>query len=155
VLSQYKDHPNILGWYLMEEPTGTFWKKNMSGAFLRFEQQKAAIKKVDATHPVFVLDCPWIAPPATDWWVKWNSAGDISAHDNYAFDYRSETLAKVNGDGGDIPATVGLAVKINNESKPIWVCLQAFESGSWLMPTRRQLRAEAYTALIHGATGIM
>ena len=48
-----------------------------------------------------------------------------------------------------------LALVENHESKPIWVCLQAFESGSWLMPTRRQLRAEAYTALIHGATGIM
>lgn len=50
---------------------------------------------------------------------------------------------------------MGLAASINNESKPIWLCVQAFEGSKWLMPTPREMRAQVYTALIHGATGII
>ena len=131
------------------------WSKNISAAFDTYRAQYAAIKAVDTTHPVFVLDCPWITAPATEWWVRWNSYGDVSAHDNYAFDYRSTSLGHINGDGGGIPQTVGLATAINNESKPVWACLQAFESGSWLLPTPREMRGQVYAALIHGATGII
>jgi hypothetical protein len=51
----------------------------------------------------------------------------ICHSDNYPFDYRSQSLATVNGDGGDIPGSVGLAAKVNDEKKPIWLCVQTFE----------------------------
>eukprot|EP01050_Picozoa_sp_SAG11_P013450 SAG11_NODE_1573_length_4664_cov_3.235487_2_plen_334_part_00 len=117
----YKDHPALLGWMLDEEPTGEYWAKNMSGKFLDYQANYKSIKAIDPVHPVFPLDCPWIAQPATEWWKKWNSAGDVSAHDNYAFDFRATSLATINGDGGGIDQTVGLAASINNESKPVWL----------------------------------
>ena len=75
-----------------------------------------------------------------EWWRKWNSFGDISSHDNYPFDYRSTSLAQINGDGGGIPQSVSLAVQINEEKKPIWLCVQTFESGNWLMPSAPMAR---------------
>ena len=57
--------------------------------------------------------------------------------------------------GGGIPQTVGLATKVNNESKPVWLCVQAFEAGRWLMPTVREMRGQVYAGIIHGATGII
>ena len=77
-----KDHPALLGWMLDEEPTGEYWAKNMSGHFLDYQANYKSIKSIDPVHPVFPLDCPWIMEPATEWWKKWNSAGDVSAHDN-------------------------------------------------------------------------
>lgn len=71
------------------------------------------------------------------------------------FDYRSTSLAHINGDGGGIPQTVGLAVSSNNESKPIWLCVQAFESGNWLMPSVREMRGQLYTGIVSGSTGII
>jgi hypothetical protein len=57
--------------------------------------------------------------------------------------------------GGGIPQSVGLAARINSEQKPVWLCVQTFESGNWLMPSPRELRTQVYTGIVHGATGIM
>ena len=50
-----------------------------------------------------------------------------------------------------------LAVSANAEKKPVWLCIQAFEGTAgprfyWTMPTERQLRAQAFAGIIHGAT---
>ena len=79
----------------------------------------------------------------------------MSSHDNYPFDYRSTSLAEVNGDGGGIPQSVGLAAQINDYKKPLWLCVQTFESGNWLMPSARELRTQVYTSIVSGATGII
>eukprot|EP01043_Picozoa_sp_COSAG02_P024490 COSAG02_NODE_1339_length_13187_cov_610.871027_9_plen_230_part_00 len=71
------------------------------------------------------------------------------------FDYRSTSLAHINGDGGGIPQTVGLAVSSNNESKPIWLCVQAFEGGNWLMPSVCEMRGQLYTGIVSGSTGFI
>jgi hypothetical protein len=105
-----RDHPNMLGWFLREEPTGEFWAKNMSGEFSDYKAEYAKVKAEDPKHPIFILDCPWITEPATPWWIKWNTYGDVSSHDNYPFDFHSTSLAHINGNGGGIPQTVGLAV---------------------------------------------
>ena len=113
-VEQYKDHPAMLGWYLYEEPTGAEWdlkqspsnQTKMQLAFDSYMNQTKAIKAIDPVHPVFILDCAWFQPPATEWWTKWNSFGDVSSHDNYPFDYRSRSLASVNGDGELHPVSV-------------------------------------------------
>ena len=50
---------------------------------------------------------------------------------------------------------MGLAARVNSETKPVWLCVQSFESGNWLMPSPRELRTQVYTGIVHGATGIM
>ena len=87
---------------LVRQPT---WRVNSSHWELHQE-----VKAEDPKHPIFILDCPWITEPATPWWIKWNTYGDVSSHDNYPFDFHSTSLAHINGNGGGIPQTVGLAV---------------------------------------------
>jgi hypothetical protein len=151
----YRDHPAVLAWYLDEEPTGSYWgnKKPMADFFADFVHRRDDIRKLDPRHPVFALDVPWITPPGLEWWSKWNTAGDVSAHDNYPITPKHRTISFENG----IPQTVSLAVKLNNQKKPVWLCAQAFEVYSAQfpcnMPTPRELRAMTFAAFIHGATG--
>ena len=58
-----------------------------------------------------------------------------------------------------IADTVGLAVEVNHQQKPVWLIVGAFEqpgggSFPFRFPTPMQLRACVYAGLIHGATGI-
>jgi hypothetical protein len=151
----YRGHPAILAWYLDEEPTGAHWDKDMAGHFQAFVKRREEIRAADAKHPVFALDVPWITPPATEWWVKWNTAGDVAAHDNYPINQHRQSLSFDQG----IPESVSLAVKSNDQKKPVWVCLQAFEQHDqrfqFSMPSPRQLRCMAYASIAHGATGLM
>ena len=50
---------------------------------------KLALKSVDRLHAVFNIDSAWTDSDGhTDprpWWLRWNTDGDVSAHDNYPF----------------------------------------------------------------------
>lgn len=155
-LRKYANDPNILGWYLYEEPTGTFWGSDMDGKFATFQKRMEEIKAIDKIHPVFNIDVPLIVPPHTSWWVKWNTIGDVSAHDNYIL---KPGVTSLSGPMG-IAETVSLAVESNKEQKPVWFVVQAFENAGtgdfyWSMPNAREERAMVYSAIIHGATGII
>ena len=169
-VQKYRDHPNILGWYLEEEATGNYWnasdptQQSEEKHFDAYVALTKEIKAIDPTYPVFMMDgstdgATQLTPPTNAWWRRWNTYGDVSSHDQYPFDGRSLWLAELNGqfpggNGGRLPQSVKTAVSDINASKPLWVCLQAFESAGWIMPTPRQLRGQIYAALIHGATGV-
>lgn len=162
VAAQLKDHPNWLGNVWKDEPTSSFWGKDMTGKYREFLDYKARINKAAPGRAVFINDVPWITQPATPWWVKWNTAGDISAHDNYPVmnrKQRAKTLGNETKKTG-IPDSVSFAVEVNKEIKPVWIIVGAFltkghGSFPYRMPTPMQLRAQVYAATIHGATGII
>ena len=81
--AQFREHPSWLGNCWHDEPTGGFWGKDMEGKFAEFQEYKGRINAAAPGIPVFINDVPWITPPATGWWVKWNTAGDVACHDNY------------------------------------------------------------------------
>lgn len=160
VVTTLKNHPATLGWYMIDEPMN-FWNNDMQGHYDAYIARKSQVKAIDPAHPVFINDCAWTMPPVADWWVLWNTSGDVSCHDNYPISGPgANTLSFVNG----IPETVSLAVSINNQSKPFWFIAQAFEGFSgtptdptwrWRLPTPAQERCMVYTSIIHGATGII
>ncbi|MHB0959328.1 MAG: hypothetical protein ACYC0X_23345 [Pirellulaceae bacterium] len=153
-LAKVKDHPNLLGNVWMDEPTGNLWGKDMEGPFRAFLEYKAKANRLAPNMRVFINDVPWIDPPATEWWTKWNTAGDVSCHDNYPIKHSAQTRSI-----HAIADTVGLAVDVNHQQKPVWLIVGAFEqpgggSFPFRFPTPMQLRACVYAGLIHGATGI-
>ena len=153
-LAKIKDHPNLLGNVWTDEPTGSFWGKDMEGQFRAFLEYKAKANRSAPNLRVFINDVPWIDPPATEWWTKWNTAGDVSCHDNYPIKHSAQTRSI-----SAIADTVGLAVEVNDQKKPVWLIVGAFEqpgggSFPFRFPTPMQLRACVYAGLIHGATGI-
>lgn len=154
-VAAHRDDPAILAWYLVEEPTGRFWGEQMETHFQAFVKRRQRVRGIDPDRAIFALDVPWITDPATEWWVKWNTAGDVSVHDNYPINQHRQTLTFNQG----IPESVSLAVSSNRQAKPVWICLQAFEQNdqrfNFNMPSPAQLRAMAYASLVHGATGVM
>ena len=128
-----KDHPSILAWYLDEEPIGQYWSNDMAGHYEKFLARRDAIKKIDPVHPVFPLDTAWIIAPATDWFLKWNTAGDVTSHDNYPVNQHHQSLSYNQG----IPESVSLVVKANHEQKPMWFCLRDLRGPRHATPPSR------------------
>ena len=86
-------------------------------------------------------------------WTNWNTAGDFSSHYNYPIGPVNQSINRgiaasaLNG----IPQTVSLAVESNNETKPVWLVVSAFElvcapdaEKPYRFPTPMQLRAQVY-----------
>lgn len=160
--ARLKDHPAWLGNCWKDEPTGSLWGKDMDGAYRDFLAYKQRLNEVAPGRAVFINDVPWVTAPATAWWTKWNTAGDVSCHDNYpilARKHRSPTIGD-EGSRSGIPTTVGLATAVNKEAKPVWLIVGAFSQRShgafpFRFATPMELRAQVYAGLIHGATGII
>jgi hypothetical protein len=162
VLARIKDHPNLLGNVWMDEPIGRLGSEDMDALFGKFTAYREKVNAVAPDLPVFINDAPWIMPPATSWWVKWNTAGDVSCHDNYPILNRTARAQSIGADPNGIPQSVALAVAANDERKPVWLIVGAFEQPGeygqafpFRYPTPEQLRACVYAGIIHGATGIV
>jgi hypothetical protein len=154
MLRELAKSPALLGYTMDDEPINHLGP----GLEKRFEEIKAdaaKIRAVDKTHPIFFVDSGWILPPARDWWIKLNTWGDISSHDSYPINGRNTSLSMEQG----IPQTVSLAVSSNDQQKPVWFVVQNHEwpnpNYGLIFPTIAQQRCMVYTALIHGATGII
>lgn len=153
---------HLLGnvWY--DEPIGKLGSVDMEALFAEFNAYRAEIHAVAPKLPVFINDAPWIMPPATDWWLKWNAAARISCHDNYPIMNKKHRARSIGAEPNGIPQSVSLGVSNGEEKRPQWLIVGAFdqpgeygESFPFRFPTPQQLRAQVYAGIIHGATGII
>ncbi len=155
-VARYKSDPNLLGWYLDEEPTHQIFlemvrtgnRDLMGDRYEAYLARRAAIRAIDPHHPIFPLESGWIPPGMRHWWETWNRAGDVVVYDHYPLEPKTtdiEIFAK----------RVSAAARLNRESKPLWLTVQAYGSAGGALPTAEQLRGMVFTALIHGATGII
>jgi hypothetical protein len=162
-LKAIKDHPNLLGNMTLDEPIAKLGTGDMDQMFADFLAYKKLAEEIAPDMPVFVNDAPWIVPPATEWWIRWNSAGDVSCHDNYPIwpVTRSLNFGTSGSVPNGIPQSVALAVKANEQQNPVWLLVGAWDDLDpptarfpFRYPTPMQLRALVYSGVIHGATGI-
>ena len=155
-VATFASDPSILGWYLDEEPTHrTFLEMAktgnsnlMSERYQTYLARKAAIKAIDPRHPVFPLESGWIPRGYEEWWERWNRSGDVLVYDHYPLE----------PDARDIEALadrLSLAVRISEGKRPVWLTVQAYAGDRGVLPTPEQLRGMVFTAIIHGATGII
>jgi hypothetical protein len=142
--------PAILAWKAEDEPSGC--TSNCDLRSVIYNNLQAAIQQVDSVHPVFNVD---LSPPATGStgvWSSWNSISPIASNDNYPVG--TGTLNTLENSATGYVALGAL----NSYSHPVWIMPQAFSGAvgnfQWSMPSVTQLRAEVFTALVHGATGI-
>lgn len=155
-------HPNLLGNVWHDEPIGKLGSVDMDALFAAFQAYRARVHAAVPELPIFINDAPWIMPPATEWWLKWNAAGEISCHDNYPIMNKKHRARSIGAEPNGIPQSVSLGVANVQEQKPQWLIVGAFEqpgefgeSFPFRFPTPAQLRASVYAGLIHGATGII
>jgi len=161
-LESIKDNPFVLGNVWKDEPIGGVGSIDMDKLFGEFMDYREKAKKIAPDLNIFINDAPWIMPPAATWWVKWNTAGDVSCHDNYPIMDHSKRAESIGSDPNGIPQSIALAVAANKEKKPVWLIVGAFDqpgeygqSFPFRYATPEQLRACVYAGIIHGATGII
>jgi len=153
-ISALASRPELLAWYLDEEPSLHLTPDQQPAALAAFRSRYRQLHTLDPRHPVLVLDYPAFQGRQRETWLAWARAGEISAHDNYPLRLQpEETLDQPNG----IPASVALALQATRQAKPLWLVVQAMASPGhrWRMPEPEELRAMVYAGLIHGATGIV
>ena len=160
---------HILGNCFKDEPiglVGSYYEDNTPKSdkiFKEYTDYKTHAQEINPKLKIFVNDCTWNSEPATSWWVKWNTAGDIQCQDAYPITLDEEgatrTLAHNNI---DLPNSVAWATAINKEQKPVWLIVGPFSQvdnyggGScFRWPTPNQLRSCVYAGIEHGATGII
>lgn len=158
--ASYGTHPALLGWDVFDEPDSDGNFGAYPGRFEAYERYRAGIRAYDPVRPIFVNTVAWIHAGHANrpWWIKWHQAGDVSCHDNYPIVHaQTPTQSLLDPQWGQgLPETTSLAVEATGGRKPVWVILQAYgqPDGRWRYPLPAEARCMAYTALVHGATGL-
>jgi len=145
--------PTVLAWYLDEEPTFLYPPEETQQRLASFRRNRDAIRRIDKYSPIFVLDGPPTEVNRARW-NRWNRAGDITSHFNYPVTVKS---LRDYGPVERVAKTTAIARDLVDGARPVWIVLQAFggEARGWRMPRPATLRAMAYAAIVHGATGLV
>ena len=145
ILTHYRSNPNLLFWYIADEPSGP-----IDPLMTRYETWAA----VDPTHPYFLLQ----NKPAE--FMRHAAACDIYATDPYPIRFDAQAdLTHV------ARYTEGAVAAVFNR-KPVWVALQCYtvkavseagkpSDGRPRLPTQAELRCMSYMALACGARGLL
>jgi hypothetical protein len=163
-VAQMASDPAILAWKAEDEPSAC--SSNCAQRQANYKGLVTAIGQVDAVHPVFAVDNTASADAAESaLWTWWNTTWPIASNDDYPFTNATPetpaTTTTLARSALDYQTLVDGNVAVGRATlykTPIWIWLQTF-SGTignfpWAMPTPSQVRAQAYTALVHGSTGI-
>lgn len=146
-------NPAILAWKGEDELSGC--PANCQQRADIYQSLVTAINQKDPVHPVFNIDTKPPVPVTSTWLSMNTPASSVASNDNYPFS--APTLPNTLADSAGAFKTLW---QVNSQNlTPLWIMPQAFSgtagSWSWTMPTAGQLRAEVFTSLVHGATGIM
>lgn len=128
-VTQFKDHPAIFGWSLMDEPTPAAWE-DLKRAYIE-------IRKIDPNHPVFIT-------MNSNFETSGRFADTISA-DSYPYGFSPFTTTDFKN--------VDKVVNIVRNRKPVYDLLQAFDYRN-SYPTANEMRNMMYQNFWAGAEGI-
>jgi hypothetical protein len=152
---RFKDDHRVLGWQFGDEPLGNALANGMDPDMVLSVLRDLFLFYSPKTSQqlLFVEVPPWSGNMT--WWPEYISAMDLGCHDNYP-KFLGTQLTSLE----TIANSVSLQTSVLSESKPSWLVVQAFsQTGGgnfqWEMPTPREAKAMVYTAIIHGATGIV
>jgi hypothetical protein len=144
-----KDDPRVLAWWLDDEPLNMA-VKSLTVPDLSYD----AISHVYQEHnnqtdrPFFITEA--FLKDAGPWWERFLNLGDIVST------YYYPISAWWKGSLANTADAVRSMVEAVDGSKPAWFVPQAWMgTGGWIYPTPSEERAQVYTAIIHGATGLL
>ncbi len=130
-ITALKDHPALLCWYVMDEPSGD--------AFAEADARLQIAHELDPRHPAFIN---YLGNKLED------QSGDIYSTDVYPIPHSTPM--------GAISAVARMKAAAEIERKPVWMWLQGTGYAYWMdrEPTPRELSCMVYGSLIAGARGI-
>ncbi len=135
-VERYRDHPALLAWYLIDEPTETGVAARHTRAAYR------QVRELDPYHPVYLVNNrPYAYADHID-------ASDILGIDVYPIPRYPITRVR---------EYMQEARGVSLGRKPVWLVAQAFGGVEhWpRSPTPGELRNMVYQGVVHGARGIM
>jgi hypothetical protein len=144
----YKDNPRVLAWLLYDEPVGIMKYLPETPDLLPAIQAIYDAHK-DGTEQLLFIDEQSL-PDHPDWPAAVTMT-DVAAHYAYLKSVFSPTASLE-----PIARSVALQTALVNEAKPSWFLPQAYHGYPVAaFPTPAKARAQAYAAIIHGATGLI
>jgi hypothetical protein len=145
--------PAILSWMIEDEPSEFVAEADTPARLAAFANLSRTLRAIDPRRSLMVVDVSGTAPRHAARWRQWLQAGDVSALFVYPL---AERLRPVR-DFNRIALSISEAVRRTGQAKPIWFIAQAFIDPvrGWYLPTYDELRGMIYTALVHGATGVI
>jgi hypothetical protein len=149
LFQRYKSDPRVLAWWLDDEPL------NMAVRSLTTpEPSYDAITSVYNEHkgqtnrPFFITEAS--LKEVGPWWARFLNLGDVTSAYLYP-----KTLSW-DASWSHTADTVRSMVEAVGGRKPAWFVPQAWMGiDTWVYPTPLEERAQVYTAIIHGATGLL
>jgi uncharacterized membrane protein len=144
-----KNDPRVIAWWLDDEPLHMAVKSLTTP-----EPSYDAIAQVYGQHKSQTSQAFFITEAMTQgtgpWLDRFLNLGDIASTYLYP---KTTWWTPAWGNTADAVKSMVTAV---NGSKPAWFVPQAWMgTGGWLYPTPAEERAQVYTAIIHGATGLL
>lgn len=131
----FRNHPALLAWYISDEPVGQGVPPDS------LEKAYSLIKELDPYHPVSMV---FMSPHMAH---EYSSLMDIVMADPYPIPHGSVM---------EVAQTTAMLAEEFFMDKAVWIVPQAFGGNEWWErePTRRELRAMTYLALVNNAMGI-
>jgi len=149
LFQRYKDDPRVLAWWLDDEPLHMAVKSLTAP-----EPSYDAIAGVYQEHraqterPFFITEAS--LKEVGPWWQRFLNLGDITSTYFYPKTFSWNPSWRKTADA------VRSMVEAVNAEKPAWFVPQAWMGiDTWVYPTPPEERAQVYTAIIHGATGLL
>jgi hypothetical protein len=134
----WKDHPALLAWYLLDEPS------SVSFPVADLTEQYRFLKEVDSGHPLLIASCA-----ASD--VQYARAVDIFAPDPYPI----ETGVPLR----ELAARIRPLRALASGTPPMPQTWAVIQIGQWVegrrLPSEAEMRLLALTALSQGVTGLL
>lgn len=151
--------PTILAYLPIDEPNRFLHSQTepIDQVFQELIASRRRLRSIDPHRAMWVNLVPrhFLAddPPQTPWWYAFDEAADVASTDCYE-------IIGPESDVKELARSVADQVEINQDRAPTWFIAQGHKDKRSsphpdnVLPTTRQYRAEIYTAIVHGATGI-
>ena len=149
LFQRLKDDPRVLAWWLDDEPLHMA-VKSLTIPDLSYDAISRVYRehKSQTNQPFFITEAS--LKEVGPWWERFLNLGDIAS----TYSYPKSAWWKVSWSG--TADAVRSMVEAVNGGKPAWFVPQAWMgTGGWVYPAPSEERAQVYTAIIHGATGLL
>jgi hypothetical protein len=139
----FRDHPAILGWYLMDEPSSHTWEKEFGFAEADMHKLWFTVKEADPGRPAYVnWNHTWAIAP-----YGGLDCTDVVGHDNYEtsgepFDY------------GALASSVRMINDARAGRKPAFAWISGSYEELAIRPSADAIRVHAWLHLIYGTRGL-